>query len=1011
MMTPERPLAYTSISTQKKIFMQKALRLLPLLATILFLCSCDDPDELRYTDMVNPFVGTDAHGHTFPGAVVPFGMIQVSPATRLEGWDGCSGYHYSDDTLYGFVHTALSGTGVSDYGDVLVMPFTGSPCLTNGTLPDHPCSYASPFSKESESARPGYYSVFLDKPGVLAELTASTRAGMHRYTWEQPGSGGFIIDLEHRDPVISTSLNIIDNHTITGHRVSYEWANEQHLYFAMKVSKPFSRYNIGRTSADDSMLPWYNHGDSTGLKGWFGFDLDEGEELLIRIGISAVDIEGALNNLEAEAPTFDFDGMKQAADDIWNRELSKIEVKGGREQDRRTFYTALYHTMIAPNMWSDVDGRYRGMDMQIHQGDTTSPQYTVFSLWDTYRTLHPLMTIIDQKRTNHFINTFLRQYQQGGRLPVWELAACETDCMIGYHSVSVIADAFMKGIRDYDTELALEAMLHSANTDLFGLDAYRKHGYIPADMESESVSKTLEYAYDDWCIAMMARAMGYDSIYREFIMRAQYYKNIYDPETRFFRPKVNSTFVEPFDPREVNFHLTEANSWQYNFYVPHDVSGHIALMGGEEQYGAMLDEMFATDSEMTGRVQSDITGLIGQYAQGNEPSHHMAYLYAYIGQQHKTAELVRRIMLELYSDQPDGRCGNEDCGQMSAWYVMSAMGFYPVAPGSNMYVIGSPLFDEVRIHLENGNEFLIRARNNRHDAPYIRKATFNNEPFDRAYITHEEIMQGGALRFLMSKRPDHTFASAPEARPVSAITEHLITPVPFVAQGAQVFFDDQHIRLAHPDPAAIITWNTEPEQDSIAGDPLSPKGLFTDRNILLTALAQITGREESHPMMASFFKIPENRSITLHTEYAPQYAAGSDHALIDYLRGGTDFRTGRWQGYHQVDLDAVVELEEVTDIRKISIGFLQDQNSWIFMPTKVEFQVSLDGLQFITVGVEENTLTDRTDKPVLHDFSTGPIRQRARFVRVVATNRGVCPPWHPGAGEKAWIFADEIVIE
>jgi predicted alpha-1,2-mannosidase len=996
---------------QKQTFTKEMKRysfLLNLLFAVTFFTSCDDP-EVRYTDMVNPFVGTDAHGHTFPGAVVPFGMIQMSPATRLEGWDGCSGYHYSDDTLYGFVHTALSGTGVSDYGDVLLMPYTGNPCLDNGTLPDDPCSYASPFSKERETARPGYYSVFLDKPQVQAELTASCRSGMHRYTWEQGGEAGFIIDLVHRDPLISSSLNILDPTTITGHRISSEWANEQHLYFAIRVSKPFVKYNIGHTHAGDTALPWHNHADSAGLKGWFGFEMADGEALLIRIGISAVDIEGAMRNLEAETPHFDFDKIQQASDDTWNRELGKIEVKGGREKDRRTFYTALYHTMIAPNMWSDVDGRYRGMDMQIHQGDTASPQYTIFSLWDTYRTLHPLLTIIDQKRTNDFINTFLRQYQQGGRLPVWELAANETDCMIGYHSVSVIADAFMKGIRGYDTQRALEAMLHSANTNLSGLDAYRKHGYIPADMESESVSKTLEYAYDDWCIAMMANGMGYDSIYSAFIQRAQYYKNIYDPETHFFRPKINSTFVEPFDPREVNFHLTEANTWQYNFYVPHDIRGHISLMGGNEQYEAMLDKMFSTDSDMTGRVQSDITGLIGQYAHGNEPSHHMAYLYAYIGRQHKTAELVRRIMLELYSDRPDGLCGNEDCGQMSAWYVMSAMGFYPVAPGSNQYVIGSPLFDEVRIHLENGNEFLIRARNNRHDAPYIRKATFNDEPFDRAYITHNEIMQGGALRFLMSRRPDHSFATAQEAWPLSEITEHLITPVPYIRSGAQVFFDEQQIRLAHPDPEAVISWSTEPETEH--GDPLSQLGMRINGNLRIRAVAHIPGRGESHPMVAEFFKIPENRSITLHTGYAPQYSAGGDHALIDYLRGGVDFRTGRWQGYHQVDLNAVVELEQETVIRKISIGFLQDQNSWIFMPAAVEFQISLDGQRFITVGREENTLTDRTNKPVLHDFSTPHFRQKARFVRVIATNRGVCPPWHPGAGDKAWIFADEIVIE
>jgi hypothetical protein len=646
------------------------------------------------------------------------------------------------------------------------------------------------------------------------------------------------------------------------------------------------------------------------------------------------------------------------------------------------------------------------MDMQIHTSESDSPQYSVFSLWDTYRTLHPLLTIIDQKRTNQFIRTFLRHHEQGGRLPVWELAANETDCMIGYHSVSVMADAYMKGIRDYDTLAALRAMVHTGRLDHFGQKAYREYGYIPADLESESVSKTLEYAYDDWCISMMAQAMGEDSIYREFIHRSQYYKNLYDPETNFFRPKVNSTFVTPFDPREVNFHLTEANTWQYNFYVPHDVAGHIGLMGGEGIYEGMLDEMFSSDSEMTGREQSDITGLIGQYAHGNEPSHHMAYLYAYTGAQYKTAELVRRIMREMYTDQPDGLCGNEDCGQMSAWYVMSALGFYPVCPGSNQYVIGSPLFSEIKIHLENGKEFLIRARGNRSGAFYIRSAMMNEETFERSYITHDEIMAGGHLRFMMSSRPEKSFGTSKEQRPTSAVSEHLITPVPYVIQGKEVFFNDQNLRIGHPFSNASISYKMEPVLD---GNPLA--GVTMDENTQITMNATLPGLPPSQWARATFLKIPENRLITLKTSYAPQYSGGGDHTLIDFLRGGNDFRTGRWQGYHQVDLDAVVRLEEEKMIRNISIGFLQDENSWIFMPLEVTFQISTDGKRFTTVGVEKSKVEPTQKGTILHNFSTPALRQKANYVRVIAKNRGVCPPWHLGAGDKAWIFADEIVIE
>lgn len=994
--------------TSKNVFMKTRLfQSCFLLSALMLMIGCTAP-EVSFTDQVNPFIGTGGHGHTFPGATLPFGMMQLSPDTRLEGWDGCSGYHNSDDTLYGFSHTHLSGTGVGDYADVLLMPTSGEPCLHNGTASDAICSYASPFRKETEAARPGYYAVHLDGPGVLAELTASFRSGVHRYTWDKSPETGLVIDLAHRDQVIRSGIYLTDSTTVTGFRVSTAWAKEQHLYFALRFSKPIARFKL----ADKAMaaaFPYVEEADSAGLIAWLGFGAGSEKELLVKVGISSVDMEGAMRNLDSEIPHWDFNKVKQQADSVWNHELGKIEVKGGTDSERTTFYSALYHTMVAPNLWSDVDGRYRGMDHLLHNaGDI--PQYTVFSLWDTYRALHPLFTIIDQKRTREFITTFLRQYQEGGRLPVWELAANETECMIGYHSIPVIADAYLKGIRGFDTLLALKAMMHSASLDHFGLKPYREFGYIPADMESESVSKTLEYAYDDWCIAMMAKAMGIDSIYREFITRAQNYKNLFDPETGFFRPKVNSTFVKPFDPKEVNFHLTEANSWQYNFYVPHDLLGHTTLMGGEPRYLKMLDELFSTGSETSGREQADITGLIGQYAHGNEPSHHMAYLFACLGEYPKTASLVRRIMADMYHDTPDGLCGNEDCGQMSAWYVLSAMGFYPVTPGSGQYVLGSPLFSEIRIHLENGKEFLIRARRNGSNNPYIRRAKMNGEPFTAAFINHSDIIAGGEIRYLMGSHPHKSFGTSADDRPSSAIREHLITPVPYFSNGDAVFFGDQVVRITHADPKAVLFWDADPPLKGTA-DPLSVAGAKISASQTFRASATSQGKTQSNQISAYFYRIPENRNIILKTTYASQYAAGGNHALIDFLRGSKDYRTGRWQGYHQVNLDAVVELEEARIINKISIGFLQDQNSWIFMPEEVIFQVSTDGIIFTTVGTEKNTLDEHLKGAVLHEFIAGRVKQKARFVRVVAKNRGTCPLWHPGAGEKAWIFADEITVE
>ena len=546
-----------------------------ILSLFLYTCANHTGSPSEY---VNPFLGTGGHGHTYPGASLPFGMIQLSPDTRLEGWDGCSGYHNSDSVIFGFSHTHLSGTGCSDYGDVLIMPVKGNVELDN-------YSFRSGFDKASEKAVPGYYRVDLKKPGARAELTTTLRTGMHRYTFSDARDAGIVIDLKHRDIVLESRLKVTGKDELEGMRISQAWAARQVLYFVIRFSKPITAYHLrsGGKMPDNA-----SEAKGNDVKGLFRFGLQGNEPLQIKIGISAVSTAGARKNLESENPGWDFDQVSQQAMNAWNRELGKIKVEGGSKDQKTVFYTALYHAMLSPNLYMDVDGQYLGRDQKPHQAKDFD-YYTVFSLWDTYRAEHPLLTIIDQKRSNDFINTFLRQFAEGGKLPVWELSANETGCMIGYHAVPVISDAYLKGIRGFDAALALAAMKHSAGMDELGLKYYKTMGYIPSDKEGESVSKTLEYAFDDWCIAQMAKVLGNDSDYGTFIRRAQYYKNVFDASTGFMRAKNNSSWFSPFDPAEVNFNYTEANAWQYSFYVPQDIGGLMQLLGGREKFAARLD--------------------------------------------------------------------------------------------------------------------------------------------------------------------------------------------------------------------------------------------------------------------------------------------------------------------------------------------------------------------------------------------------------------------------------------
>ncbi len=959
--------------------------------------------EESFASMVDPFIGTGGHGHTYPGATTPFGMVQLSPDTRLAGWDGCSGYHYSDSLVYGFSHTHLSGTGCSDYGDILVMATTGEVRLRNGVGENNP-GYRSRFSHLDERARPGFYTVFLEDYSTRVELTVTPRCGFHRYTFPGGKNSNIIIDLTHRDEVIESGIRFSGSGRIEGFRRSRGWAKDQRVYFAAEVSGLPVKKGV---ASGEKIMDGNSLVRGQDIRAFLTFDTTESEQILLKIALSAVSMEGARRNLEAEIPGWDFRETVRRAGQAWERALSRIVVEGGTEEQRTVFYTSLYHALICPNLFTDVDGRYRGMDMNIHKAEGYT-HYTVFSLWDTYRALHPLFTIIERERTADLIKTLINNYRQGGRLPVWELAANETDCMIGYHSVPVIADAYIKGIRGFDAETALRAMKSSANQDTFGLEHYRSHGYIPSGKEGESVSKTLEYSYDDWCIAQMARKMGREDDYRRYIKRAQYYKNLYDPATGFMRARKNGGGVTPFDPAEVNFHYTEANSWQYSFYVPQDIHGLVALAGGPAAFQEKLDLLFTTGSETSGLGLPDVSGLIGQYAHGNEPSHHMAYLYDYTGRPDKTQQRVREIMESMYSARPDGLCGNEDCGQMSSWYIFSSLGFYPVTPGSDLYALGSPLFERAVISLEDGAEFIITADGNSTDTPYVSNVLLNGNELDTRFIEHSDITEGGELAFEMSREAGATGRPSWTGGNYSRIDDHPIVPSPWFYPAERIFRESLRVELLCVDEEAEIHYTMVSAENSSRKIYTAP--------INITETATVTARAEKNgrpgfPVTARFSRIPDNMDIELRTGYSSMYPASGDFALIDGVRGTNNFRTGTWQGYQGVDLDAVIDLGSSRKVSRISAGFLQDQNSWIFLPAQVHFFVSDQGSDFRKIATLNHHISPRREGSLIEEFTADNLDLTARYIRVAGKNMGTCPDWHKGKDHKAWIFADEIVVE
>ena len=727
------------------------------LLVALGMCACvsNQPTQtsIDYTQSVNPFIGTDFTGNTYPGAQAPFGMVQLSPDNGLPGWDRISGYFYPDSTIAGFSHTHLSGTGAGDLYDLIFMPVT----LPYKENPQGGLGIYSLFSHNDEEASAGYYRVKLQDYNINVELTATPRCGVQRYTFPKAESM-VVLNLKKAmnwDFTMDSKIEVVDSCNIRGYRFSEGWARGQKVYFATRFSRPFKKMEI--TDADIKL-----RGEQVGTSNIarFYFDTEEGDQVVVTTAISGVSMEGAQNNLKAEAPHNDFDKYLAEAKDAWNKQLSTIEVVGGNADDRVNFYTALYHSMIAPTIYSDVDGKYYGPDKQVHQANGWT-NYSTFSLWDTFRAAHPLFTYTEPARVNDMVKSFIAFFEQNGRLPVWNFWGSETDMMIGYHSVPVIVDAYLKGIGDFDAEKALEACIATANIDEYrGIGSYKKNGYIPYNVtdkynsENWSLSRTLEYAFDDFCIAEMAKKMGKTELANEFYKRSQNYRNVYNPATNFMQPIDDKGVFQPnFNPDEYTAHICESNAWHYFWSVQHDIKGLIALSGGQDKFAAKLDSMFTYIPAGNEELPIFSTGMIGQYAHGNEPSHHVIYLYNKVRQPWKAQKYAAEVMHKLYFNAPAGLCGNEDCGQMSAWYVFSAMGFYPVNPVSGEYEIGTPLFPEMRLNLKNGKTFTVLAPNVSRENIYIQSVKVNGKPYDKSYITHQQIMDGATVEFVMGNQP------------------------------------------------------------------------------------------------------------------------------------------------------------------------------------------------------------------------------------------------------------------
>ena len=728
------------------------------------------------TRFVNVIIGTGGHGHTYPGATVPFGAVQLSPDTYTKGWDWCSGYYNSDTSIMGFSHTHLSGTGCGDLLDVLLMPNVGEVKLDPGTRENPEAGYRSRFSHDDEHAEPGYYSVLLKDPNVHAELTATERTGLHRYTFPASEQSHFILDLAHAyddpaNPVASAELAIAGRDTLTGGRIVNSWGRGRHIYFAAQFSQPFAKAEL---FSDNASVAGTNTSGKA-LKAVVHYQTTAQQQILVRVGISGVSAESALKNLRAEQPNWDFEATRRAAHSKWQKELGRVQIETTNAKQREIFYTSLYHMMVAPTLFDDVDGSYRGMDGEVHTLDAGQHNYSTYSLWDTFRALHPAYTLMQPDKVPELVNCLVRMAEQSpAGMPVWPLQGEETGTMTGYHSASVMAEACVKNFPGIDWQRAYKVMRKRNMDDNYrGLGFYREMGYIPADKEEESVSKVLEYDYGDWACSKVAERIGAHDDATTQRKRSQNYQHLFDAKTQFIRAKLSDgQWTAPFDPIDMGHtpkyrDYTESNAWQTTFGVQHDVKGYIELWGGREPFIAKLDQLFTVPSTLPADAPPDIAGMVGQYAHGNEPSHHIAYLYTYAGQPYKTQSRVQSLLATMYRDEPNGLEGNEDCGQMSAWYVMSALGLYAVDPVSGNYVLTSPLFDRATLQVGGGKTLTIEARRASPEAIYIQSVRVNGKEQDKLWVAHSDIAHGGSIVFTLGTEPNKDLGSAEQVAPPS----------------------------------------------------------------------------------------------------------------------------------------------------------------------------------------------------------------------------------------------------
>jgi len=966
-----------------------------------------DVKSVSYTEFVNPFIGTDFTGNTYPGAQAPFGMVQLSPDNGLPGWDRISGYFYPDSTIAGFSHTHLSGTGAGDLYDISFMPVT---------LPykeaEAPLGIHSLFSHSEESASAGYYQVRLKDYNINVELTATERCGIQRYTFPKADAAVFLNlrKAMNWDFTNDSHIEAVDSVTVQGYRYSDGWARDQRLYFRTRFSKPFAAMQL-----DTAAIEKEGKRIGTSVIARFDFQTKEGEQILVSTAISGVSMEGAARNLAAEVPDDDFDKYLAAVQDDWNEQLSRIEIKCDDRDEKVKFYTALYHSMIAPTIYSDVDGAYYGPDKQVHRVEGWT-NYSTFSLWDTYRAAHPLYTFIEPERVNDMVKSFLAFFEQNGRLPVWNFQGGETDMMIGYHSVPVIVDAYLKGIGDFDAKKALEACVATANIDSYrGIGLYKKYGYVPYNVtdqynsENWSLSKTLEYAYDDYCIARMAEKLGDKEVADEFYKRSRNYRNVYNPVSSFMQPRDDKgEFIRNFSPDDYTPHICESNGWQYFWSVQQDIDGLIVLTGGKERFAQKLDSMFTYNPSADDELPIFSTGMIGQYAHGNEPSHHMAYLYNYVGQPWKSQQRARQIMDEMYSVNPDGLIGNEDCGQMSAWLVMSAMGFYPVCPGTTHYAIGTPWFPKVTVHLENGKKFTVTALNVSKQDFYIQSAMLNGNAYAKSFIDHSDIMNGGEISFTMGVVPNKQWGVGEGNEPATSIAVKGKTTIPYIKAAGKTFAESLTVALHAPDAGSKILYTTD-GRDPRANGKLYEQP-FTITSTTEVKLVAVADGDTSFTVEGKFYRVVTDKEITISSKPSSIYFAGGPKGLIDGIRGEKNYRLGGWHGYQGQDFEAVVDLGAEMSISRIAAGLLQDARSWIMMPREVEFYTSNDGKNFTLVAKAKSKIADPELAPTVEDISAN-VNANARYVKVIARNYGNLPKWVEGVGNPAYIFIDEIVIE